>query len=78
MALTGFTDAFYKNLSLKYPAEGKPEMARKGEPYVYVETGGLHPDVWFNPQEVWQIAAADITSSPGKRCLLQCIRSEPG
>lgn len=33
--------------------------------YSYCETGGAStPDIWFNPQEVWQIAAADITSSP--------------
>ena len=40
-------------------------MARKtGGPYSYCKTGGVTPEIWFNPQEVWQMAAADITSSP--------------
>jgi DNA ligase-1 len=40
-------------------------MARKtGGSYSYCETGGVTPDIRFNPQEVWQMAAADITSSP--------------
>lgn len=50
--LSGFTDAFYKKLLEKYPAEGKPEMSRKSGAYTYCETGGLQPDIWFNPQEV--------------------------
>lgn len=40
-------------------------MARKtGGPYSYYETGGVTPDIWFNFQEVWQLAATDVTSSP--------------
>lgn len=28
------------------------------------DTGGLLPDVWFEPCEVWEIRGADITLSP--------------
>jgi DNA ligase-1 len=75
---SGFTDGFYKALLEKYPPSGKPEMSRTSGPYVYCETGGLSPDIWFNPQEVWQMAAADITSSPVYSAGASYLGSERG
>lgn len=28
------------------------------------DSGGLLPDVWFEPREVWEIRGADVTLSP--------------
>lgn len=57
--ISGFTDKFYQANKEKY-AEGSDNIiARPG----YVEYHG-HPDVWFEPQEVWEMAFADITKSP--------------
>ncbi|KAL1410346.1 hypothetical protein Q8F55_004354 [Vanrija albida] len=62
--ISGFSDAFYKALLVRYPPEGSPDVCSKGSPLGYVETGGLVPDVWFAPSEVWEIRGADITLSP--------------
>jgi DNA ligase-1 len=48
----GFSDAFYKDLLVRFPPEGSPDKCRKSEPFTYVETGGLRPDLWFEPREV--------------------------
>jgi DNA ligase-1 len=57
--ISGFTDKFYQANKEKY-AEGSDNVI--GRPS-YVEYHG-HPDVWFEPQEVWEMAFADITKSP--------------
>lgn len=68
--ISGFTDAFYKSAHQRYPppdgAASDPEMcvAARAGALGYVETGGLVPDVWFAPSEVWEIRGADITLSP--------------
>ncbi|KAI1074011.1 ATP-dependent DNA ligase [Whalleya microplaca] len=46
---TGETDRKYKNIRATKPS--------------FVEYAG-YPDVWFEPQEVWEVAFADITLSP--------------
>jgi DNA ligase-1 len=56
--VAGFTDAFYKDLSKRYPAEGMPEKCSKS-PLGYYETNGLTPDFWFEPSEVWEIRGAE-------------------
>lgn len=57
--ISGFTDKFYQANKEKY-AEGSDNII--GRPS-YIEYHG-HPDVWFAPQEVWEMAFADITKSP--------------
>ena len=57
--ISGFTDKFYTANKEKYAEGGENVIARPG----YVEYDG-HPDVWFEPQEVWEMAFADITLSP--------------
>ena len=58
--ISGFTDKFYKENKERYNEDtGVNLIARPA----YVEYRG-HPDVWFEPQEVWEMAFADITKSP--------------
>jgi DNA ligase 1 len=57
--ISGFTDKFYQANKEKY-AEGSDNIIARPS---YVEYHG-QPDVWFEPQEVWEMAFADITKSP--------------
>ena len=57
--ISGFTDKFYQANKEKY-AEGSDNVIARPS---YIEYHG-HPDVWFAPQEVWEMAFADITKSP--------------
>lgn len=57
--ISGFTDKFYQANKEKY-AEGSGNVISRPS---YIEYNG-HPDVWFEPQEVWEMAFADITKSP--------------
>lgn len=43
---------------------GKSKNNTLGGKPSYVEYNGGHPAVWFNPQEVWECAFADVTLSP--------------
>ena len=43
----------------------------------YIEYGG-HPDVWFEPQEVWEMAFADITISPTYTAAIGLVSQERG
>ncbi|KAL2860474.1 ATP-dependent DNA ligase [Aspergillus pseudodeflectus] len=57
--MSGFTDKFYQANKDKYE-QGSPNIISRPS---YVEYNG-EPDVWFEPQEVWETAFADITLSP--------------
>ncbi|KAI0775738.1 ATP-dependent DNA ligase [Trametes elegans] len=59
----GFTDAFYKGLRERYP-ENSDTCAPQPLWQPECDTGGLKPEVYFKPQEVWEIRGADITVSP--------------
>ena len=43
----------------------------------YIEYNG-RPDVWFEPQEVWEMAFADITKSPTYLAALGMVDDERG
>ena len=58
--ISGFTDKFYKDNKERYNEETGENLISRPS---YVEYPG-HPDVWFEPQEVWEMAFADITKSP--------------
>ncbi|KAL9110337.1 MAG: hypothetical protein Q9227_005068 [Pyrenula ochraceoflavens] len=71
--ISGFTDAFYKANKEKYSEDGDNTIDRPS----YVEYGG-HPDVWFEPQEVWEMAFADITLSPTYTAAIGLVSEERG
>ena len=71
--ISGFTDKFYGANKEKY-AEGSENVIAKPS---YVEYPG-QPDVWFEPQEVWEMAFADITLSPTYIAAIGLVSEERG
>lgn len=64
--ISGFTDAFYKANKEFYDngdISGEPKNTHRQKPG-FIDYPGPRPDVWFEPQEVWEMAFADITLSP--------------
>lgn len=64
--ISGFTDAFYKANKELYDdgaESGEPKNTKTHKPN-FIDYLGPSPDVWFEPQEVWEMAFADITLSP--------------
>jgi DNA ligase-1 len=75
--ISGFTDKFYKDNKEKYDEEGVNGNTRKQKPS-YIEYSAGYPDVWFEPQEVWEMAFADITLSPVYTAAIGLISEERG
>ena len=72
--ISGFTDKFYAANKERYNEDtGENLIARPG----YVAYPG-RPDVWFEPQEVWEMAFADITKSPVYLAALGLVDEERG
>ena len=71
--ISGFTDTFYKANKEKYSEDGPNTISRPS----YVEYGG-EPDVWFEPQEVWEMAFADITLSPTYTAAIGLVSEDRG
>lgn len=71
--ISGFTDKFYQANKDKY-AEGSDNVIARPS---YIEYNG-HPDVWFEPQEVWEMAFADITKSPTYSAAIGLVDEERG
>ncbi|KAI4174514.1 MAG: hypothetical protein LQ343_002271 [Gyalolechia ehrenbergii] len=71
--ISGFTDKFYQANKEKY-AEGSDNVIARPS---YVEYPG-HPDVWFEPQEVWEMAFADITKSPTYLAAIGLVAEDRG
>ena len=71
--MSGFTDKFYQANKEKYAEESDNVIARPG----YVEYRG-EPEVWFEPQEVWEVAFADITLSPTYTAAIGLVSEERG
>ncbi len=72
--ISGFTDKFYQANKEKY-AEGSDNVI--GKP-AYIEYSAGHPDVWFEPQEVWEMAFADISLSPTYTAAIGLVSDERG
>ncbi|KEY67928.1 hypothetical protein S7711_02136 [Stachybotrys chartarum IBT 7711] len=78
--ISGFTDAFYKANREFYDdgeESGEPKNTRTQQPS-FVEYSGPRPDVWFEPQEVWEMAFADITLSPTYTAAIGLVSDERG
>jgi DNA ligase-1 len=71
--ISGFTDKFYQANKEKY-AEGSDNVIDRPS---YVEYAGS-PEVWFEPQEVWEMAFADITLSPTYTAAIGLVSPERG
>ncbi|KAF7720115.1 DNA ligase [Penicillium ucsense] len=71
--MSGFTDKFYQANRDKY-APGSPNLISRPS---YVEYRGT-PDVWFEPQEVWEMAFADITVSPTYTAAIGLVSEDRG
>ncbi|KAI9929054.1 hypothetical protein ASPWEDRAFT_36998 [Aspergillus wentii DTO 134E9] len=71
--MSGFTDRFYQANKDKY-TQGSPSVISRPS---YVEYYG-EPDVWFEPQEVWEMAFADITLSPTYTAAIGLVSEERG
>ncbi|OAK95207.1 ATP-dependent DNA ligase [Phaeosphaeriaceae sp. SRC1lsM3a] len=78
--MSGFTDAFYKANRAKYDkddVENTNVLASKPH-YVEYNGGAGTPDVWFEPQEVWEVAFADLTLSPTYTAAIGLVSEERG
>ncbi|KAK6541194.1 hypothetical protein TWF694_008563 [Orbilia ellipsospora] len=73
--MSGFTDTFYQEMKEKYSEDGENTSRSKK---AYIEAPDLHPKVWFEPQEVWEIVFADITLSPNYTAALGLVSEERG
>jgi DNA ligase-1 len=71
--ISGFTDKFYQANKEKYEEGGDNVIDRPS----YVEYAG-HPEAWFEPQEVWEMAFADITLSPTYTAAIGLVSEERG
>ncbi|KAF5380402.1 hypothetical protein D9615_004605 [Tricholomella constricta] len=61
--MSGFTDAFYKGLAERYQLSETSETCSR-HPLWDCDMGDLIPEIFFKPQEVWEIRGADVTLSP--------------
>ncbi|KAL6253349.1 hypothetical protein RBB50_001072 [Rhinocladiella similis] len=73
--ISGFTDKFYQANKEKY-AEGSDNVL--GSKPSYIEYSAYEPDVWFEPQEVWEMAFADITLSPTYTAAIGLVNEDRG
>jgi DNA ligase-1 len=79
--MSGFTDAFYKANRLKYDPDDPDSttVLFRGKPsYVNYNGGAGTPAVWFEPQEVWEVAFADLTLSPTYTAAIGLVSEERG
>ncbi|RFU80768.1 dna ligase 1 [Trichoderma arundinaceum] len=78
--ISGFTDTFYKANKEFYDngeESGEPKNTKAQRPG-FIEYYGPNPDVWFEPQEVWEMAFADITLSPVYTAAIGLVSDERG
>lgn len=73
--ISGFTDKFYQANKEKYAEGGDNTLPSKPS---YIEYSAYEPDVWFEPQEVWEMAFADITLSPTYTAAIGLVSDERG
>ncbi|KAF5727475.1 DNA ligase 1-like [Tripterygium wilfordii] len=70
---TGFSEAMLEKLSASLLSKVIPGP----KPY-YRFADTINPDVWFEPTEVWEVKAADLTKSPVHRAAIGIVDSDKG
>ncbi|CAI9104968.1 OLC1v1003773C1 [Oldenlandia corymbosa var. corymbosa] len=70
---TGFTDVVLKERSQSL----KSQVISEPKSY-YRFSENLNPDVWFEPAEVWEVKAADLTISPVHRAATGIVDPDKG
>lgn len=70
---TGFSEAMLEERSASLRSKVIPEPKSY---YRYGDT--INPDVWFEPTEVWEVKAADLTISPVHRAGVGIVDSNKG
>lgn len=78
--ISGFTDAFYKANRALYDdgkLSGEAKNTRTTQPS-FIEYNGPQPEVWFEPQEVWEMGFADITLSPTYTAAIGLVSEDRG
>ncbi|KIV81622.1 hypothetical protein PV11_03793 [Exophiala sideris] len=73
--ISGFTDKFYQANKEKYAEGGDNTLGSRPS---YIESPYQAPDAWFEPQEVWEMAFADITLSPTYTAAIGLVSDERG
>jgi DNA ligase-1 len=73
--ISGFTDDFYKANRTKYDPDTNTNVINKPS---YIEYSAGNPDVWFEPQEVWEMVFADVTLSPTYTAAIGLVSEERG
>jgi DNA ligase-1 len=73
-AMSGFTDKFYTEMKIKYNEDSNNAISRPA----YIDYKGPEPDLWFEPQEVWEIVFGDITLSPVYTAAIGLVSEERG
>ncbi|KAK4695297.1 DNA ligase 1, partial [Lecanoromycetidae sp. Uapishka_2] len=72
--ISGFTDKFYKENKERYNEDTGENLISRPS---YIEYP-YSPDVWFEPQEVWEMAFADITKSPTYTAAIGLVDEDRG
>ncbi|CAA7057484.1 unnamed protein product [Microthlaspi erraticum] len=70
---TGFSDVDLQELSSSLCSK----VIATPKQYYRVDDG-LNPDVWFEPTEVWEVKAADLTISPVHRAAIGIVDPDKG
>jgi len=60
----GFSDAFYREQTAFYLDADAGRASTERMAHVVDDPGGLQPDFWLLPCQVWEIRGADLTLSP--------------
>lgn len=76
--MSGFTDAFYQANKAHYARDSTNTLARCPAYVDYPAVARAPPDVWFAPQEVWEMAFADITISPTYTAAIGLVADDKG
>ncbi|KAJ3163168.1 tRNA ligase [Geranomyces michiganensis] len=72
---TGFTE---EDLAQHVKALEAHKIDKPKPYYDWTDTPGLRPDVWFEPVQVWEIKAADLSISPTHKAAMGLVNPNKG